>query len=339
MISDSSVSPAAGNDYNQVAALVSGKIRISSLFSELHGILERKLNTRNMFIALVEDERFLSFPFYMDEKEPESELRLYPMEGLTATVIVSRKRRWLAEEPNLLDSGSWIGAQPSDWIGVPIVDRDGKVLGVIAVQTYEAGRRFSPENVDFVQFVAMQLSLALQLHVIDREIAVRRIAALVEDTTDLALLYPGIHEIVKNLIPAARESFIVARIDRASGELRQVYCKDAKETFKQGSWPLDCGLSGYVASRLGQAFIYEDTVTELPPGISVLGERPAFWLGVPIRLESVILGVVMIQTYDRELKITRDDERTLEEICPHIASAIARTEMFQQPWGSPERGS
>jgi len=125
-----------------------------------------------------------------------------------------------------------------------------------------------------------------------------------------------------------RKNFVIARIDRAAGVFMPVFCIDEDARHFRKAWPLEKGLSGYVASGAGQSFIFEDGVTPIPEGYPMLGRRPSFWLGVPIRLGSLLMGVVITQSYDPEEGITREDERMLEDICPHIAGAIARTELF-----------
>jgi GAF domain-containing protein len=278
-----------------------------------------------MFVALVENEDFLSFPFVAEEETISAELMLYPRRGLTAAIIASGRKRWLTEEPDLQDKYTYTGARAADWLGVPLVDREGGIFGAVVVQSYDESFRFKPEDAAFIEYAAIQIAIAMQFHTIDREMAVRRISALVEDTTDLEHLYPGIHSIVSGLIPSAAHSFIILRIDRDAGVFVPAYCVDEREKFGKGSWPLDQGLSGFVAAGEGRSFVFEDGVTPEPAGCSVLGERPAFWLGVPIRLENSMLGIAITETYDPRRPITRDDERSLEAICPHIAQAIART--------------
>ncbi len=318
----------SSDDYTRLAALVGGKVPLSGLFKEMEQVFKGRMGIRNMYVALIEQEVYLSFPYYVDEKSPEHELEIYPMEGATAAVIRSRRRRWLVEEPGLLQTVAGIGEVPEDWLGVPLIDRDGLVLGVLAVQSYDKGFRLRQEDADFVEFAAIQVALAVQFHAIDREIAVRRIESLVEETTDLEMIYPGIHTIVAGIIPSALASFIIARLDSKAGVFRLVYCVDDVEELNTGSWPSDAGSSGYIVSGAGQSFIYEDGLTPDPVGFAMFGARPAYFLGVPIRLGSHIMGVVMTQSYDREQKITREDQRMLEEICPFIAAAIARTELF-----------
>lgn len=162
------------------------------------------------------------------------------------------------------------------------------------------------------------------------ELAVLRLAKLVEETTDLDSLYRGIHGIVSGLVPAAARSFIIARIDRGGGLIRPVHAVDARERFAAGPWPLGVGLSGYVASGGGPAFAYEDGVTNLPEGFELLGEKPAFWLGLPLKEGDEAIGVVIVQTYDHGEALTREDERGLASLRPHIAQAITRTELFRK---------
>jgi GAF domain-containing protein len=217
---------------------------------------------------------------------------------------------------------------PEDWLGVPLVGRDGSTFGVLAVQTYEAGERYRDEDECFVQFTAAALSVAIQLARQDGEIAVRRIAALMDETVDLDDLYPGIHQILQSVIPAARRNLIFARVDADAGVFRPVYWVDEKDDYDTIFWPLDRGFSGYICGISGKSFIFEKDRTQVPPEVKPIGATPTYWLGSPLYNRDRIIGVVVIQSYDPGEIITREDEYVLNSICPYIAAAISHTELF-----------
>jgi len=322
--------PSRPDDYRRLASLVASGMPLVGLYSGLQAILASRMPARNMFIALIEPPHNLRFPWFADEKIPESPLALYPYEGLTAFLMDRGRRLWKAEEPDFLELTTYVGVAPADWLGIPFRDRRGEVTGAIVVQTYDEGAGYSEEDAEFLEFASLQVSLAVQLHAQDSELAVRRIEELVEQTTELEHLYPGIHAIIAKLIPAARRSFMIARVDPKAGLFRLVYCRDEWEPGRVEPWNLGAGLSGFVYSTSPGFYIYEDGATPLPEGVSAIGDRPAaFWLGAPIRIEGEVTGVVIIQTYDRSEPITREDGLSLQSICPHIGQAIARTELFR----------
>jgi GAF domain-containing protein len=283
----------------------------------------------NMYISILETNG-LRFPYYIDDVQQENTLEVYPKEGWTGYVIDTRRRYWLAKDaPPPKESGP-IGPLPEDWLGVPILGRDGEPLGVLTVQTYQPGSGYTESDLEFIEFTADALSLALQLAKQDREIAIRRIAALVDETVDIDDLYPRIHEIMQNVIPAARKNIIIARVDEAAGVFRPVYWQDERDDYDVLHWPLNVGFSGYIYKISGTSYIYENGKTSIPPEVIPIGHPPRYWLGTPLYGRDRIIGVVVIQSYDSSEVITKEDEYALNGICPYIATAISQTEVFSK---------
>ena len=316
-------------DYIEVARLVAEKRPLPVMYRGLHEVLKRRMPAANMFIALLEGPDGIRFPYYVDQIEPEDQLRVYAKAGLTAHVLDSGSLIWVGRDPGILDRIEYIGPRPSDWIGIPLVDRSGSAFGALTVQTYEAGEAYDEDDLRFLEFSAAELALAVQLQRLDRDIAIERIAALVDETTELDELYPRLHAIVASLIPVAERSFVIARIDEDAGRFRPVYWRDERDDWGSVDWPLDRGMSGYICRVTGESFIYEEGRTPLPPDFTKIGANPRFWLGAPLRNGDRIVGVVFTQSYEADIPITRDDEATLVSICPHLAQAIGRLEFFE----------
>ena len=88
-----------------------------------------------------------------------------------------------------------VGAESVDWLGVPLAGAE-RVLGVLAVQTYDPGHRYREADRDVLTFVARQVAVALERRRADEQI--RRLAyhdaltglpnrLLFEDRLDVAL--------------------------------------------------------------------------------------------------------------------------------------------------------
>ncbi len=315
------------DDYGDVLRLVNSRFPLPLVYAGVRYILSGRMPADNMFVCLIEGNG-LRFPYYIDEFEPEDTLDFFPKEGWTGYVVDRQARFWSSRDPAPPPEISPIGQLPEDWLGVPLVDRDGSTLGVLAVQTYEAGSRYSEEDERFILFTASALSVAIQLARHDAIIAVQRIAALVDEIVDLDDLYPRIQQILESVIPAARKNLIFAKVDSIAGVFRPVYWRDEKDGQRTSEWPLNHGLSGYIFGVKGKSFIYEKDKTPLPDGFNSTGTVPCHWLGAPLYSQDRIIGVVVIQSYDQRDIITREDEYVLNSICPYIAAAISHTELF-----------
>lgn len=314
----------------EIGSLAARKMPLHHVYRCLHAILARHLCAANAFVAVLEGEDRLRFPYYVDEKGAEDPLAIFPREGLTAHVLDRNTIVCASRDPGLLDRVSFIGERPEDWVGAPLRGRDGRPEGILCVQTYAAGSRYSDADLCLLEFAAEQLSVAIQLQHLDRDLATRKIEALEDRLTDLDTLYAGIHEIVTDLIPSARDCFIIARVDLAAVRFRPVFWRDLRDDWDNIDWPMDRGVSAYIYNESRHSFVYEKDVTVLPASLKGIGSMPAYWLGVPIWRGEDIIGIVIVQSYDDGEPITREDEAIMNSIAPCIASAITRTELFER---------
>lgn len=318
------------DDYHTIIELVNSLRPMPLVYSGCQTVLASRLPANNMYVSINEKDGF-RFPFYKDFFEPLDPLSIYPKEGLTAYVLESKARYWMSRDPQPPAKFIAVGPSPQDWLGVPLVSRNGNAIGVLAVQTYEQGILYADEDLEFLEYTADVLSLAIQLSNQDRDIAIRRIAALVDDTVDIHDLYASIHEIMQTVIPASAKNIIIARIDEGAGLFRPVYWKDEKDDFDTIIWPLEHGFSGYIYRVTRSSYIHEAGTTPMPSSVIPLGGcPPSHWLGAPLYSGTSMIGIVIIQSYDPDEIITKEDEYTLKGICPNIATAIGQTELFSQ---------
>lgn len=323
-------------DYSQACyqfgELAESKGSLPFLLSSMHDLLKKILPAENMFVSLVEEvqgKAYLRFPYYVDELEREEPLKLYAKEGLTGYVLDTARTLWLKESPSILEEVSFIGPRPIDWIGCPLKDKSGKVFGVFAVQSYVQGKSYTEADKRFLEFTARMISLFIQAQNNARELAIHRIAAIVDETANLKDIYPRIHEVLKDIIPAAKKSFTIVLADESKGVFSPEYWCDEKDDYTDYHWPLRNGLSGYIYNVSHRSFIYQDRVTDIPKeAITNIGTRSAYWLGAPLFIDTKVIGVVYIQTYSETDIITKEDEVMLNAIAPHIAEAINRARFF-----------
>ena len=314
----------------EIAKLVGGKLSLPLLYRRFHEILAREMPAKNLYIAVIEGPESLRFPYFIDEREAEDQLANYPKEGLTAFVIDEGRSIHIGREPKILESVAFVGERPVDWVGIPLRDRDGAVSGILSVQTYKEGEFYDEWDLELLEFAAGQLSIVLELRLYDRNLAISRIATLLDETSDLLELYKGIHGVVSDLIPAAKGCFIIARVDAAAKHFLPVYWRDLHDDWDRIDWPIDRGLSSYIYRVTKSPIIFERGKTKLPAEFLPIGSPPFYWLGVPLWNSREIIGIVIVQSYDSDDPVTREDEAMLSIVGPHIANAINRTELYER---------
>ena len=155
------------------------------------------------------------------------------------------------------------------------------------------------------------------------QIALYRISEAAQSEPTLATLFPKIHEIVDQLLPA--KNFFVALYDRIKDELTFPYYLDefdqAPPTHK-----LDDGTLAGRVIRLGHALLFTpDTPNE---GIYqeevIVGTPSLHWLGVPLKTQSGTIGALVVQSYAGEVRYQENHKALLEFVSGQVAAAIER---------------
>jgi PAS domain S-box-containing protein len=138
---------------------------LDELYAKIHAVLQELLPAQYFYIALYDREKdLLSFPYFQDAFDvPPSPEK--PGRGLTEYVLRSGKPILATREllNTLVQSGQieLIGADSSEWLGVPLIVRD-QVIGVMTVQSYAETVHFSAQDLDVMMYVSSQVASAIE---------------------------------------------------------------------------------------------------------------------------------------------------------------------------------
>ncbi len=173
----------------------------------------------------------------------------------------------------------------------------------------------------------------------DLQGALYRIAETASSASDMPTFYAAIHTIVAGILSA--ENFYIALYDAERGRMNYPYYVDAVDTdvpdpnawepFGEGQAR---GITAY-ALRLGEPLLVEPAMYErlVAEGeIERLGvvTPDATWLGVPLKAEGRILGLLVVQSYTGEHRYTHEDQELLVFVAQHIASALSRARAIEE---------
>jgi transcriptional regulator with GAF, ATPase, and Fis domain len=142
----------------RIAELASSTRDMQEFYREVHAVVGGLMHANNFFIALYDDERqLINFPYYVDELDPDipdpSRWDAFgegEAKGATAYVLRTGEAHILTYERmrDLIARGEieLRGAATEDgtWLGVPL-KADGRVPGVVAVQSYTSEVRYTEE--------------------------------------------------------------------------------------------------------------------------------------------------------------------------------------------------
>lgn len=250
-----------------------------------------------------------------------------------------------------------VGPASEDWLGVPMV-REGVVEGALVVQSYQRGMRFTAEDRALLGFVGSHIlttlerrrskseleqrvdertrelarvNRGLQQEVQERQRAVRlqealfRLAQLATADIDERSFHERVHAVVRQLLNA--DNFYIALLSDDRQSLDFPYYVDQGVVHRL-SRPLGHGMSEYVL-RSGKAWLGSNADIEAlrrrgevqPRNI---GEPATCWLGVPLRVNEEVIGLVAVQSYDKGIGYDQADKELLGFAALQIASSISR---------------
>jgi diguanylate cyclase (GGDEF)-like protein/PAS domain S-box-containing protein len=138
---------------------------MGEMYHSIQNILGELIPVDNFFIALFDEknDRF-SFPYYIDQYDPPPESHSF-RNGLTEYVIRTKRSLFINRDDfqTLLLSGDIevVGTPPVQWLGVPLIV-EGRILGVVAVQSYSDEVKFDKDNLHLMEFVSSQIALAIE---------------------------------------------------------------------------------------------------------------------------------------------------------------------------------
>jgi len=162
----------------RVAEIALAAPTIEEMFARIHGVVGELMPARNFYLALYDEGTdLISFPYFVDEEDPDPPAPKMPGRGCTEYILRTGKPLLLTTETfkDLVDREEvvLVGAPSVDWLGVPLV-AGGKVIGVLVVQSYGAGPRHTEADLGILQFVSTQVGMAVMRRQAEQAVADRR---------------------------------------------------------------------------------------------------------------------------------------------------------------------
>jgi PAS domain S-box-containing protein len=143
---------------------------------------------------------------------------------------------------------------------------------------------------------------------------------------DIQEIYPIIvHELSKIW---DTNNFFIALYDKTSDTLSLPFFADEKDNFYE--IPTKSTITGWVIKQNKSVLLKESDLKELEEAgeIELIGTPCKVWMGVPLRVENNIIGVMCLQDYYDETKFKSDDLYVMEFIANQIAMTLQRRMML-----------
>ncbi|MGI2002141.1 sensor domain-containing phosphodiesterase [Shewanella frigidimarina] len=163
------------------------------------------------------------------------------------------------------------------------------------------------------------------------------ISNIATQVTSLDDFYQRVHLHLQQLIPA--ENFFIASQDPKTGLTSLPFFADQQDSHPTELYPdqeisalLNSGLTGYVL-RNGIPLLCDDNKFNqlIANGdIKSLGSPSHQWLGVPIKNQEIISGVLVVQSYNEANTYGELELELMGFICHHISGVMERLEHHEQ---------
>jgi len=299
----------------------------------------------SIFIALYNAAaNQIEFPYWVSATGRRVQMHSQSLgEGLTSKIIQSRQplvvRTWQEGTENgavIVNDGIPDFAQ--SWLGVPIIVGD-QVTGVISVQD-EPPNLYGESHVRLLSTLAANLGTAIEnARLFDEthrllaetqqraaEMAtVNRISQALASELELDALIQLVGEQMRLLFNA--DIVYVALHDRQSNLIHFAY------QYGEYMPPLQFGQG--LTSRIiqtGEPLLFNEDVaahyTEM--GVALVGTAPKSYLGVPITVGKQAIGVISVQSTQREGRFDESDVRLLTTIAANVGTAIHNAQLYQE---------
>ena len=329
----------------------------------LHRLLAELIPAKNLYLCLLSDHPGrLNFPYYLDERDGDSmqELDVPKRKGLTEFVLHSGVTELISAERYiaLQQSGDITEATGdlsfNSWLGVPL-HINGRIGGVLTVQSYDADVAYQASDAHLLAFVARHVSTAIErkqsfealraAHIeLERETQQRRqsetlyrvfyqLAVQAAQGDSLHDFCAKVHELLGQLVLAP--NCYISLCDVGKGVKHFPYYVDERdgETLQKTDVPLRKGLTEFVLNtdrpqRIDQARLAQlqadGFITQAQGDLSFTA-----WLGVALHIRGSADGVMAVQSYLPGASYTEADAEVLAHVAHHVSGAIARMQAFE----------
>mgnify|MGYP000050058935 CR=1 FL=1 len=189
----------------------------------------------------------------------------------------------------------------------------------------------SDDNISSKEEV-LALKLALK-NLQARHTALFELNQLSHDCDNLDDFFPQVHSVITSLITAP--NFYVVQYDQTFSTLEFLYYVDENDVFPKGPVDYDKykGSLTHLVIESGEALLATpELISKLTAEklITDYGTAGLDWLGVPLLNDGFISGVMVIQSYNEDMRYTNDDLDLLTFTAQHIVTAMSRLEDHQR---------
>jgi len=221
-------------------------------------------------------------------------------------------------------------------LSVPVQMR-GEVIATITARKPDEEDRWSEEDVALLSAVSNQTALALESarqyteehrRVAELEV-VNRVSQAVSQHLRLDSLYRVVHAQINQVL--GETDMYIGLYVREEEKLRFPYVSESREVIKVDPLPLEDGLPALIIRTRQPLLLQQDTERRVKALGSDAEDKVArSWLGIPLITGDDILGVIVVQDFEREQRFSEDDAALMTTIASQVATALQNAQLMEQ---------
>jgi PAS domain S-box-containing protein len=197
------------------------------------------------------------------------------------------------------------------------------------IVTKQGETRWIDFSVNKISFEGQQALLCTAFDISERkrgeqlQAALYRVAEKANSARDFDELFTAIHGILSEMVYA--RNFYIALLDERWQQLTYPYFVDERNPAPAPHKP-GMGLTEYVM-RTGQPYLNsagQERELALRGEVDIVGLTSIDWLGVPLKTENNVFGVLALQSYSQEKRFGEREKEILTFVSQHIANAVRR---------------
>ena len=219
------------------------------------------------------------------------------------------------------------------WLGVPL-RAEGRLLGLLVVQSYSAEHTYSHADLDLLAFVGQHVASALararaieETRQRNAELAViNEIGDALARQLDFDSIIELVGERVRKIFDARK--MFVGLYDEAAGQISFVYEIDGGSRIQTPAIPFGTGLSSHVIRDRRPLRLGSRTDGDAM-GRVLSGTDGESWLGVPILSGQRVLGLISLESLEPNA-FDEGDERLLATMAASMGVALDNARLFDE---------
>ena len=328
----------------EIGKALAENLDLDALIETVHWQIGRVFDASSFYIAIYDEvshEWVMTLCYEHGERQAADR---YPLgEGLTGYIIRTRSRLMFPTPSALaafLDQEGVValGEPPFSWMGVPLIAGD-RVMGAMAIQNYDREVQYQESDLDFFSTVGAQVAIAIQNARLFRAVSDRardlsvllEISKALSTNLELEPLLETVYREVGRIFDT--RNFYIATHEKGSAEHTLALHSEQGVRRAPVTRPIGIGLTGYILET-GNILLFEDSSTGLDfvarQGITVRGEPPKSWMGVPLLAGDYIAGILAIQSYEQEHAYSQADLSFFTMIASQVATAVRNAQLYKE---------